>query len=290
MLATALPALFAVHAQAGSEAPLARVGEVSISVTDVQAALASIPSSQREVFTSSEFSARNLAAELLSRRILAERAREQGLTDDPIIAARLRLIQERALYELWIDREERAAIDTSKLEALALDEYRAHPERYRQGERVRARHILVSATQPSEKQAALARAQALLERLRSGEDFLELARTQSADPGSAPRGGDLGFFPRGKMVKAFEDAAFALKAPGQLSDLVESEFGYHIIRFEEYKPEGMIPFEEVREELTAGARRKGAIETRERIVAPLRNAADASIDLDALRHATGAKW
>jgi peptidyl-prolyl cis-trans isomerase D len=118
-------------------------------------------------------------------------------------------------------------------------------------EQVRARHILLKlAPDASEGELAAAeeRARRLLERIAAGEDFAEIAAEVSDDPGSKGNGGDLGFFRRGQMVKAFEDAAFAL-SPGGLSDPVHSDFGIHIIRVEEHKAAFQTPFEEVRESL-----------------------------------------
>ncbi|GAB4352607.1 MAG: peptidylprolyl isomerase [Candidatus Abyssubacteria bacterium] len=80
-------------------------------------------------------------------------------------------------------------------------------------------------------------AQDVLEKARRGADFAELARTYSDDPGSASKGGDLGFFGKGRMVDEFEEAAFSMK-PGEISDLVKSQFGYHIIKVEEVRGEG----------------------------------------------------
>jgi peptidyl-prolyl cis-trans isomerase D len=105
-------------------------------------------------------------------------------------------------------------------------------------ERVRARHILISATPDApEKTRAAARAKAeqILQQLKQGADFSKLAEQDSDDPGTRDRGGDLGFFQRGQMIKPFEDAAFSLK-PGQLSGVVETRFGFHIIKLEEVKP------------------------------------------------------
>jgi parvulin-like peptidyl-prolyl isomerase len=118
-----------------------------------------------------------------------------------------------------------------------IDEYmKAHPE-----EQVHARHILISmksAERPSEegeegldKNAARAKAEEVLKRVKAGENFESLAREYSTDPGSKQNGGDLGWFGHGQMVPEFEKAAFALQ-PGQTSEIVESQFGFHIIKLE----------------------------------------------------------
>jgi peptidyl-prolyl cis-trans isomerase D len=105
-------------------------------------------------------------------------------------------------------------------------------------ERVRARHILIAVgPDAAEKTRAAARAKAgqILDQLKKGADFTKLAEEDSDDPGTRDRGGDLGFFERGQMIKPFEDAAFSLK-PGQLSGIVATRFGYHIIKVEDVKP------------------------------------------------------
>lgn len=135
-------------------------------------------------------------------------------------------------------------------EGQARSWYEAHPERYRQDEERQARHILIELpadAAASAVDAAMAKAQGILARLREsgGKNFEELARKESQDPGSAPMGGDLGFFTRGMMVKAFEDAAFGLPV-GEISDVVRSDFGLHIIQVTAIRPEKVKSFDEVR--------------------------------------------
>lgn len=113
----------------------------------------------------------------------------------------------------------------------------------------RASHILISAAKSApaaDREKALAKANDLLKRVRANPgSFAEVAKANSQDPGSAPKGGDLDFFARGAMVKPFEDAAFSLKA-GDISDVVESDFGYHIIQLTEVKLPKQRSFEELR--------------------------------------------
>jgi peptidyl-prolyl cis-trans isomerase C len=119
---------------------------------------------------------------------------------------------------------------------------------FQQGERVRASHILIAVPENADaaaKEAARAKAAEILNQVKGGADFAELAKQHSQDPGSAPRGGDLDYFERGQMVGPFEEAAFALAA-GQTSELVETRFGYHIIRVVDKQAARTIPLEEVR--------------------------------------------
>ncbi|MCL6642457.1 MAG: peptidylprolyl isomerase [Candidatus Bipolaricaulota bacterium] len=113
-----------------------------------------------------------------------------------------------------------------------------HREDYDTPEEVHARHILIRVPEgASEAEIAQAKKQIedIKKELEGGADFAELAKKYSQDPGSAPNGGDLGFFSRGQMVKEFEEAAFSLE-PGQVSDPVRTQFGFHLIKVEEKKP------------------------------------------------------
>jgi peptidyl-prolyl cis-trans isomerase D len=94
---------------------------------------------------------------------------------------------------------------------------------------VEASHILFSVSDPSKEAEVKAKAEAILKRAKAGEDFGELARKYSEDTGSATQGGNLGAFPKGRMVPEFEQVAFSMK-PGEISDLVRSQFGFHIIK------------------------------------------------------------
>jgi peptidyl-prolyl cis-trans isomerase D len=130
--------------------------------------------------------------------------------------------------------------------------YESNLSKYGEPEQRRASHILISVksgASDEDKRKARERAEALLAQLRkSPEKFAELAKKESGDPGSASQGGDLGFFSRGMMVRPFEEAAFRLKA-GQISDLVESDFGYHIIKVTGIRPGKMKTLEQVRPEI-----------------------------------------
>ncbi len=139
--------------------------------------------------------------------------------------------------------------------------YDSNIARFRTDEQRRASHILIAAPKDApaaERQAAKDKAGKLLEDLRKHPDtFADVARKQSQDPGSAEKGGDLGFMGHGALVKPFEDAMYALKE-GQISDVVETDYGYHIIKLTGIKPAETKPLEAVRPELEAELRKQFA--------------------------------
>lgn len=124
-------------------------------------------------------------------------------------------------------------------------EYERTKDSYTGQESARAQHILISAEAPEQEAAAKAKIDQLHAQLVGGADFAELARSNSADPGSAARGGDLGWFSRGDMVAEFEERAFTLPV-GQLSEPFKTQYGYHVLKVNERRPAGTRPFEEVR--------------------------------------------
>lgn len=148
------------------------------------------------------------------------------------------------------------------------DFYQENLDRMRRPPQVRTRHILVLVPEGAtaeQRQAARAEADQILQQVRGGGDFAALARQHSDDPASAQRGGELPWLARGEAVPPFEEAAFALQ-PGQVSEVVESPFGYHVIRMEEQRPAATVPFEEARPQIAQLLeRRKGTEAVRARV-------------------------
>lgn len=139
--------------------------------------------------------------------------------------------------------------------------YEEHHADFGDPEQRRAAHILITVAvkaPQAEQDAAKAKAEQLLQQIRQNPaKFAELARKNSQDPGSATNGGDLGFFGRNMMVKPFEDAAFTLKQD-EISELVKTDFGYHIIKLVAVKPTRLLPFEEAREGIVNKLRQQKA--------------------------------
>lgn len=171
---------------------------------------------------------------------------EQGLSPQ---AFRNELRLQHTIQALLEQVAAEAQVQATEQEAMAF--YDSHPAVFDAGERVKASHILVRVPEgasPERKEELRKKADDLLRRARGGEDFAALARRASEDPGSASRGGDLGAFGRGQMVPAFEQAAFALK-PGELSGVVETPFGFHLIKVSEKVAARKLAFAEVKERL-----------------------------------------
>ncbi len=143
-------------------------------------------------------------------------------------------------------------------------------DRFRTPERARVRHILLKTTEKPKEELEKIRAkvEGLLKQLKGGADFAEVAKKNSEDPGSATKGGDLDWITRGQTVKNFEEAAFTLK-PKELSKVIQTEYGFHLLQVYEKETARLRPFEEVKAELAA--ERKGA-----RVVDSMQAAADAA--------------
>jgi len=164
-----------------------------------------------------------------------------------------------------------------------LEYYNENKESFLEPEQVHARHILVETEEEANN---------LLLLLKEGlTDFAELAKEKSTCP-SAEKGGDLGFFAKGQMVKEFEDAAFSLK-PGEISDVVQTQFGYHIIKCEEKKEEYSPTFEEAKERISNTLRSQRENEAISALISKLKEEAvvvynyDFDAEIESLKSAEG---
>lgn len=187
-------------------------------------------------------------------------------------------IREQISIQQLIDTEVVPSIMVSDADAKAY--YESNPQFFKQPEQVKASHILVK-VEPDADEAKKAEARKKIEdvqkKLKEGGDFAELAKEYSEGP-SGPKGGDLGLFGRGQMVKPFEDVAFAAK-PGEVSDLVETRFGYHLIKVDEKKPESVVPYEEAKERIEQVLKRQKISEAVNEYIAKLKSEAKIEVYL-----------
>ena len=157
-------------------------------------------------------------------------------------------IRESMAIQLFIDKF--LVHEVKVAEAEVKDFYKDNPDMFKQPEQIKASHILIKvgieADEPT-KDKANKKIIEIQKKLNAGENFSALAKEFSEGPSNI-KGGDLGYFNRGQMVKPFEEAAFKLK-PGEVSDIVETRFGYHLIKVVDKKPESVVSFENVKDKI-----------------------------------------
>jgi len=166
--------------------------------------------------------------------------------------------EKRSLALVIVDQAKlEQSINTSDADLHRL--YNADRDRFRTPERVKVRHILLKTTgkSPEEDAKIKAKAEDLLKQIKAGGDFAELARKNSDDPGSATKGGELGWIVRGQTVKPFEDAAFSLK-PNDISNAIKTEYGYHILQVLDHEQAHQRTFDEVKSDLAGEFRKQRA--------------------------------
>src|SRR3984893_15985366 len=174
---------------------------------------------------------------------------------------------ETRTFELIVIDPQKVAESIQVSDAQISQYYGSHRDQFRTPERVEVRHILLStAGKPKEETAKIqAKAEGLLKQIKAGGDFAELAKQNSDDPGSKANGGDLGWVVRGQTVKNFETAAFTLK-PNQISDLITTEYGFHIIQVLEKQDARLEPLNEAKNRI-ADELKKGSVNERMQVVA-----------------------
>jgi peptidyl-prolyl cis-trans isomerase C len=148
-------------------------------------------------------------------------------------------------YEKVMDAEGADKITATEDEAKTF--YDENTKQFQRPEEVRASHILIQPDPNQTKEQAKAKIEEILVQVKAGGNFEELAKANSECP-SAPNGGDLGYFSKGKMTESFEKVAFEMEV-GQISDVVETEYGYHIIKVTDHRQAGAVPFEEAKESI-----------------------------------------
>ncbi len=221
---------------------------------------------------------KNIADTMVTNAILLKEAKAKGLAADEAavdtqMGAMKKQFPDEAAFEAALEGQGmtkeafradmvkkmtiRKLIDQEILGKIVIDDatakefYDTNKQQFSRGESVKAAHILIRSTEEGDEQAdaeAKAKAEAVMAQIDGGADFATIAKEKSEDPGSAAKGGELGTFPRGRMVKEFEEAAFGAEA-GSVVGPVKTQFGYHIIKVVEKLPAGDVPFDEAKPQI-----------------------------------------
>jgi len=212
--------------------------DVSMALMDLGDSIQQIPEAQRHEYA---------VTYIIDLRLGAKAARDAKLSDDADFKRRLGYQTDRMLFEEYSAAQAKKAVTDESMRAL----YTETVKNLKPETEIRASHILVE----TEDQA-----KDIVKRIKAGEDFAKLATELSKDPGSGQQGGDLGFFTKERMVPEFSAAAFAL-APGQVSDPVKSQFGYHVIKLVDKREKPVPTYEEVKDQIEQFMFRKNQQET-----------------------------
>jgi peptidyl-prolyl cis-trans isomerase C len=275
-----------------TDPPLMQEAGISVTSTDLDALLGEGDRPAQAIALRKQGFMEQLTRQVFLTRVLAEQAVAQGLADDPLIQARLRRQRDQLLSRLLLERLEQGPVpDFSQA---AEEYYLTHKEDYVEGELVTASHILIKLKDRSgpvrSREEALELAREVHAKALAGEDFSALAEQYSEDPSVARNRGNLGTFGRGKMLKPFEEAAFSLREPGQISEPVESDFGFHIIQLHEYQPGRQKSLEEVRGEILAMLEKDYRESVRKRYLEDLRaKYQEVTVNQEALRQYVDAR-
>ena len=173
---------------------------------------------------------------MIATKVVSQKGYADGLQNDKEIKQRVKNLEAQVVAEAYVHKQVEPKITDAKIK----ERYEQLSAKFKPQDEVRARHILVKTE---------AEATDVLKQLKSGTDFAKLAEEKSKDTGSAKQGGDLGYFVHDAMVKAFADAAFAMKV-GEVSDKpIKTEFGYHIIKVEDKRKSSPPPIAEVKDQI-----------------------------------------
>lgn len=249
-------------------AVIARYAGKELTTADAQQAMKRLPGPSR-VYLSSPDRKRQFVDNLIVNELIFEEGERQGLTDDPEIVRQVDEFRERLVVQR-VMRDLRQRPEVSDEEA--KQKYDANPNLYSTTQ-VRASHILLK----DEAEAKAVREQVV----KNPASFADVAKEKSTDLGSGRRGGELGLFGAGRMVPEFEVAAFALQ-PGEISEVVKTQYGWHIILVTERKEGSVRPFEQVKAQIKSQLRNQQLQAQVDKYMNDLRAKANIQIDEKAL--------
>ncbi|MEI8355122.1 MAG: peptidylprolyl isomerase [Deltaproteobacteria bacterium] len=216
---------------------LAEVNGTVITVEDFKSEVGNLPPYLKPMAQTPD-GKKELLDSMIVRELVLEQARKDGVDKSKEVVNKLEDLKKRVIVEAYLKKKIEQDIKITDADMKAF--YDKNIEKFKTPDQVKASHILVK----SEKEA-----QDILAQLKKGGNFEELAKKNSTDA-TAAKGGDLGWFSKGSMVPEFEKVAFTLKE-GQLSGIVKTQFGFHIIKVTGKRPAGVRPFDEVKEQIRA---------------------------------------
>lgn len=208
--------------------------------------------------------------QMISEKLLIQEAKNMGLEEDNDVLEQIKKITEQILVQGLIEREILDKINVNDVEVLVY--YEQNKDSFTEKEQFHLYNILLETEEE---------AQDVLEQLKAGKDFSEIAIEKSTGP-SAAQGGDLGYLSRGSIIPEIEDVVFALEL-GKLSEIIKTDFGFHILKITEKKPETVKALEEVKEDIIQTLLPDKQKDAFENLLEELKDKAEIEINEDALK-------
>lgn len=240
---------------------VAQVNGEPIYLNELEEIWSGLPESYRIQFPGGM---KDLLEQLIRQTLLVQEAKKINLENDPVVVKRLESLKKQVLVSEFIRK---AIIDTVKVSDEEVEkEYNANPTLYTEPERVKVSHIMVSSKEKAEE---------VLEELKSGKPFEEVARSKSESP-DAPSGGAMGYVRRGDLDPEIEKVIFEL-APGNFSDIVETSYGFHIFLVSEHLQPRLKELSEVKEEIVTRLTPRKQQEAFDKLIEELKNQSEIAI-------------
>jgi len=236
-------------ALAEEDVVLAKIGDTKITMADLNRIISYYDADKQKALAQNPTFKATILQRIVQGIVISKIARDEAFDKRPAIAEQLTLLSNDYLASEYIKLE---VIDKIKVTEDDMQlYYKAHQEDFKTRETVRARQILIKfkpSASAEDKKKARAKAEEILEKAKRGEDFAKLASEFSDDAGSKTKGGDLGFFPKGKMAPELDKVAFSLK-PGEVSDIIETASGCYLIKVEDKKESVLEPYDKVKDKI-----------------------------------------
>jgi len=214
---------------------LATIDNEVITLEEFNRELDKIPTNMKMLVVS-ESGKKNFLDRLIVKKLLLREASKEKIEKQKDFQERLSDLREQLIMESLLKKK--IAVEAQQTNEELKQYYEKNKENFKREREINTRHILVK-TEEEAKQ--------IQNRIASGEDFVALARQYSIDPNAKNTGGEIGFHPKGSLLPEYETEAFKLSKVGQVSGIVKTQFGYHIIRLEGIRPPSYVPFDEVKD-------------------------------------------
>jgi peptidyl-prolyl cis-trans isomerase C len=245
---------------------LATIDGEKITLQEFTKELDKIPMNMK-MLVASESGKKNYLDRLVVKKLLLKEASKAKIESDKEFQDRVNDIKEQLLIEALLKKKITA--DTQMSEDDLKKYYEEHKEEFKKDREINTRHILLKTEEEAKQVQA---------KVQKGEDFTELAKKYSIDPNVKTTGGEIGFQPKGSLIPEYETAAFKLNKVGQVTGIVKTQFGFHIIRLEGVKPPSYVPFEEVKDFIKQKNAQEKQKEVLEKYIEELKKNAKITID------------